>query len=127
LLDSDYFADDAANTPKEFWCHFQTNKELLKIVFGVQEYDDYFMCKKDCTSFLKKKDCIGLWGFSLVQKCMAALRYIAYGAPCDTNEALCDTNEDYLRMAESTCFETMGRFLPGSCGSVWKRLFVSPK
>jgi hypothetical protein len=52
------------------------------------------MCKPDCT---------GLYGFSLVQKCTAALRCIAYGAPCDTNE-------DCLCMAESTCFKTVGRF-----------------
>jgi hypothetical protein len=36
LLDSDYFADDAANTPKEFRCCFRKNKELfMKIVLGV--------------------------------------------------------------------------------------------
>jgi hypothetical protein len=59
FLDSDYFADDAENTPKKFPCRFQMNKELfMKIVFGVREYDHYFMCKPDCT---------GLWGFSSVQ------------------------------------------------------------
>jgi hypothetical protein len=95
LLDYDYFAEDAANTPEEFRCHFRMNKKtFMKIMFGVQEYDDYFMCKPDCT---------GLHGFSSVQKCMAALWCIAYGAPCDTNK-------DYLRMAESMCFETVGRF-----------------
>jgi hypothetical protein len=50
LLDSDYFAKDAANTPKEFRHHFLMNKEtFMKIVFGVREYDAYFMCKPDCT------------------------------------------------------------------------------
>jgi hypothetical protein len=34
---------------------------------------------------------------------MAALRCIEYGASCDTNE-------DYLHMAKSTCFETVVRF-----------------
>jgi hypothetical protein len=66
----------------------------MKIMFGVREYDDYFVYKPEC---------MGLYEFSLVQKCTAALRCIAYGAPCDTNE-------DYLRVAESTCFETVGRF-----------------
>jgi hypothetical protein len=28
LLDSDYFADDATNTPKEFQHHFWMNKEF---------------------------------------------------------------------------------------------------
>jgi hypothetical protein len=41
LLDSDYFADDATNTPKEFRRCFRINKEMfVKIVFGVREYDD---------------------------------------------------------------------------------------
>jgi hypothetical protein len=96
FLDSDYFADDATNTPKEFRHRFQMNKEtFMSTMSGVREFDDYFMCKPDCTR---------LYGFSSVQKCTAALRCIAYGAPCDTNE-------DYLRMAESTCFETMTEFV----------------
>jgi hypothetical protein len=41
LLHSDYFADDATNTPKEFWWRFRMNKDLfMKIVQGVREYDD---------------------------------------------------------------------------------------
>ncbi|XP_071681178.1 uncharacterized protein [Lolium perenne] len=66
------------------------NKELyLKIVYGVREYDDYFMAKQDCT---------GLWGFTSIQKCTAAMRCLAYGAPPDTAN-------DYLRMTESTSNE----------------------
>jgi hypothetical protein len=57
------------------------NKDLfMKIVQGVREYDDYFKYKKNCTE---------KWGFTLVQKCTAALRCIAYGA-------LSDTAVDYL-------------------------------
>jgi hypothetical protein len=71
------------------------NKDLfLKIVHGVREYDTYFMAKKDCT---------GLWGFTSIQKCTAAMRCLAYGAPPDTAN-------DYLRMAESTCTESLYRF-----------------
>jgi hypothetical protein len=85
LLYSDYFADNAINTPKEFRRHFRMNKELfMKIVQGVREYDDYFKYKKDYTR---------KWGFTSVQKCTVALRCIAYGAPPDTTV-------DYLRMAE---------------------------
>jgi hypothetical protein len=72
LLHSDYFADDAINTPKEFHWRFRMNKELfMTIVQGVREYDDYFKYKKDCTR---------KWGFTSVQKCTAALWCIAYGA-----------------------------------------------
>ena len=52
------------------------------------------MCKKDCT---------GKWGFSSVQKCTVALRCIAYGAPPDTQD-------DYLRMSETTATESVLRF-----------------
>jgi hypothetical protein len=45
LLYSDYFAEDATNTPKEFRRCVRMNKEIfMKIVFGVREYgvfDDF--------------------------------------------------------------------------------------
>ncbi|KAK1620172.1 hypothetical protein QYE76_025689 [Lolium multiflorum] len=76
LLDADYFNKDATHSPKEFRRRFRMKKELfLKIVHGVREYDKYFMSKKYCT---------GLWGFTLIQKCTAAMRCLAYGAPPDT-------------------------------------------
>jgi hypothetical protein len=41
LLHSDYFADDAINTSKEFCWRFRMNKDLfMKIVQGVKDYDD---------------------------------------------------------------------------------------
>jgi hypothetical protein len=50
MLYSDYFADNAINTPNEFHLRFRMNKDLfMKIVQGVREYDDYFKYKKDCT------------------------------------------------------------------------------
>jgi hypothetical protein len=67
LLHSDYFADKATHTPKDFRHQFRMNKELfMKIV--------YFMCKKDC---------IGLSGFSSVQNCTADMRCLAHRAPPD--------------------------------------------
>ncbi|XP_051190706.1 uncharacterized protein [Lolium perenne] len=95
LLDADNFNDDATHSLKEFRRRFRMNKELfLKIVHGIKEYDKYFMSKKDCT---------GLCGFTSIQKCTAAMRRLAYGAPRDRAN-------DYLRMAESTCTETIYRF-----------------
>jgi hypothetical protein len=95
LLYSDYFADNAINTPKEFHRRFRMNKKLfMKIVQGVREYDDYFKYKKDCTE---------KWGFTSVQKCTTALRCIAYGAPPDTSV-------DYLRMAQSTSTDGVFKF-----------------
>jgi hypothetical protein len=50
ILELEYFADNALHTPLEFQRRFRMNKDLfIKIVVGVQEYDDYFQCKKDCT------------------------------------------------------------------------------
>jgi hypothetical protein len=79
----------------EFRRRFMMNKKLfMKIVQGVIEYDDYFKYKKDCTR---------KWGFTSVQKCTAALRCIAYGAPPDISV-------DYLRMAESISTDGVFKF-----------------
>jgi hypothetical protein len=95
LLYSDYFANNAINTPKEFRLRFRMKKDLfMKIVQGVREYDNYFKYKKDCT---------GKWGFTSVRKCTAALRCIAYGSPPNTSV-------DYLRMAESTSTDGVFKF-----------------
>jgi hypothetical protein len=97
LLHSDYFADDASNTPKEFRWRFRMSKDLfMKIMQGVREYDDYFKYKKDCT---------GKWGFTSVKKCTAALWCIAYGA-------LLDSTVDYLRMSETTSTDSVFKFCP---------------
>jgi hypothetical protein len=42
-------------------------------------------------------------GFFSLQKCTAALRMLAYGAPGDAQD-------DYIRMPESTAMECMSRF-----------------
>jgi hypothetical protein len=95
LLHSNYFSDDAINTPKKFRRHFRMNKDLfMKIVQGMRECGDYFKYKQDC---------IRKWGFMSVQKCTAALRCIAYGA-------LPDTAVDYLRMTESTSTYSVFKF-----------------
>jgi hypothetical protein len=50
LLECDYFADDATHSSKEFRRRFRMNKDMfMKILFGVRDYDDYYMSKQDCT------------------------------------------------------------------------------
>jgi hypothetical protein len=71
-----------------------SGKLFLDIVYVVWRFDNYFICKKDCTEMV---------GFSSLQKCTAALRMLAYGAPGDSQD-------DYIRMAESTAMECMSRF-----------------
>jgi hypothetical protein len=59
-----------------------SQKIFLNIVYAVRRFDNYFICKKDCT---------------------AALWMLAYGAPGDSQD-------DYIRMAESAAMECMSRF-----------------
>nr|XP_051190903.1 uncharacterized protein LOC127304246 [Lolium perenne] len=52
LLDVDYFVDDVSHSPKEFRRRIRINKDMfMKIVFGVREYEDYFMIKQYCTRY----------------------------------------------------------------------------
>ena len=95
MLYRDYFADDPVHDELTFRRQFRMNKGLfMRIVIAVREFDDYFIAKKDA---------VGLHGFSSIQKCTAAMRLLAYGAPADTSD-------DYLRMAESTAIEAMYKF-----------------
>jgi hypothetical protein len=50
-----------------------------------------------------KYDCTGKIGISYYQKCFVAIRQVAYGVPGDLID-------DYMRMSESTCHESMYRF-----------------
>ena len=61
---------------------------------GVVNYDDYFECKKDA---------IGKIGFSSYQKCIAAIRMLAYGV-------LGDLIDEYVRMSESTWLQSLYKF-----------------
>jgi hypothetical protein len=88
LLYSDYFADNAINTPKEFRRRFRMNKDLfMKIVQGVREYDDYFKYKKDCTR---------KWGFTLFRNARPP-----YGALC----------MELRRILQWTMYERLSRHL----------------
>jgi hypothetical protein len=95
ILYIDYFTDDPLHDEVVFWPHFRMSRKLfLDIVYVVRRFDNYFICKKDCT---------GMVGFFSLQKCSAALRILAYGAPGDSQD-------DYIRMAESTAMEYIYRF-----------------
>jgi hypothetical protein len=51
-------------------------KLFMKIVFAVNEFDANFVCKQNC---------VGTIGFSLIKKCTAYLKMLAYGAHADTH------------------------------------------
>jgi hypothetical protein len=90
ILYANYFADNPLHGEAIFRHRFRMSQKLfLKIVYALRDYDSYFRCKLDCT---------GMAGFSTLQKCMVAMRMLAYGAPGDSTD-------DYLRMVESTAFD----------------------
>jgi hypothetical protein len=95
LLDSYYFAENVSNTAKKIWCHLRMNNEMcMQLVFGVEEYDDNFMCKKGCT---------GLWGVLIDLEMHGCPAVYSYGAPLNTAN-------DYLRMSKTTCFDSIYKF-----------------
>ncbi|XP_020151787.1 uncharacterized protein [Aegilops tauschii subsp. strangulata] len=95
LLYADYFADARLHGEKVFRrCCRMSRKLFLRIVNSIHEFDSYFKCKKDC---------IGTLGFTSLQKCMTAMRMLAYGAPGDSSK-------DYRRMAESTTIDCLYKF-----------------
>ena len=95
ILYSDYFADDPTQDEKVFRRRFRMNRKLfLQIMHAIREFDTYFKLKKDCT---------GTLGFTSIQKCTMAMRLLAYGAPADSQD-------DYLRMSESTALECLNYF-----------------
>jgi hypothetical protein len=80
ILYTDYFVDDPLHGKVVFWCRFRMSQKLfLDIAYVVWHFDNYFICKKDCT---------GRVGFSSLQKCTATLRMLAYGAPGDFTRRL---------------------------------------
>jgi hypothetical protein len=95
-----YFADDPLHSVVVFWHRFRMSQKLsLDIVYAVRRFDNYFICKKDCT---------GMVGFSSLQKCTAALRMLAYGAPGNSKD-------DYKRMAKCMAMECIYRFCRLRC------------
>ena len=70
---------------------------------GVVGYDDYFECKEDA---------VGKIGFSSYQKCTAAIRMLACIVPGDLID-------EYVRMSESTCLDSLYKFCLGCYCCVW--------
>jgi hypothetical protein len=80
---------------QRFWCRYGMSRKLfLTTLNGVRAHDSYFTARPDAT---------GKLGFTSCQKCSAAIRMLAYGVACDLID-------EYLRMSESTCLESMYKF-----------------
>ncbi|KAK1653631.1 hypothetical protein QYE76_071436 [Lolium multiflorum] len=110
MLHNDYFADGATHADN-FRRRYRMSKGLfMNILHGVREFDPYFKLKADA---------VGVLGFSSIQKCTAAMRMLAYGAPADTQD-------DYLRMSESTAIECMYKFCRAVVGKFGKYYLRGP-
>ena len=95
-LYKDYFhPSDPTYKEKTFRPRFWMSSGMFKrIREGVAVYDDYFIAKPDAC---------GKLGFTSYQKCSAAIRMLAYGVTGDIVD-------EYIRMGESTCLESMLSF-----------------
>ena len=72
------------------------SRELfLRIMNAVEAHDDYFVQKRDAANVL---------GLSCFQKITAAMRMITYGVPADATD-------EYIRIGESSAFESLRRFV----------------
>jgi hypothetical protein len=74
--------------------------DYFSVLHGVRKFDPYLMLKHDV---------VGMAGFSSIQKCIAAMRMLAYGASVDAQE-------NYLRIRESTAVECMYKFYQAVVG-----------
>nr|XP_019535679.2 uncharacterized protein LOC109407121 [Aedes albopictus] len=86
-LIADYFADNPTYSSAQFRRRFRMSRELFRrIVMDVETANIYFVQRADAT---------GKRGLIALQKCTAAMRQLAYGAPADAVD-------EYLRLSEST-------------------------
>jgi hypothetical protein len=70
---------------------------FLRIVEALGNHDEYFQTRVNAVRQV---------GLSLLQKCTAALRMLAYGVPADSVD-------DYVRIGEITAVECLEKFVTG--------------
>ncbi|XP_052621102.1 uncharacterized protein LOC128126941 [Lactuca sativa] len=95
LLVRDYFADNCLYNDDSFKRRFRLNKAIfLRISNALESRYDFFK---------QKPDARGRMGFSSIQKCAAALRYLGYGIAFDASD-------EYLKISERTAVECVDWF-----------------
>ena len=95
-LYQDYFLETPTFEPIKFQQRHRMRKELfVHIMDFIAKFDPWFV---------QKPDALGRMGLSTLQKCIVAIRMVAYKLPADA----CD---DYCRLGESTASECMKRFV----------------
>ena len=95
---NDYFSEEATFSTHLFRRRFRMSKELfMRIVHALSENVPFFRQRREAT---------GRLGLSPLQKCMAAVRLLAYGSGADTVD-------EYLRLGESTTLSCLHHFTEG--------------
>jgi hypothetical protein len=95
-LVKDYFDENPKFNAMKFLQRYRMKRELfLQLVDAVCSYYPWFV---------QGRDALGRLGLSSLQKCIAALRMLAYFVPAD----VCD---EYCRLGESTTLVAMKRWV----------------
>ena len=96
LLYRDYFSERPTFGAVKFRRCFKMRRDLfVRIMDGVSSYGPWF---------LQKRNALGRLDVSTLQKCVAAMRMLAYGVAADAYD-------DYFRLGESTVSECMKMFV----------------
>ena len=97
LMD-DYFSENPVYNSTIFCRRFRMRRPLfLRIVDVLGEWSPFFTLRYDA---------LNRPGLSLIQKCTAAIRQLAYGSPTDQLD-------EYIKIGESTALECLKRFVEG--------------
>ena len=97
-LVEDYFAVKPLYPESMFRTRFRMNRRLfLRIVNSLGQWSPYFTYRTDCA---------GRVGLSPLQKCIAAMRMLAYGTPADALD-------EYLKIGKCTALECLDKFARG--------------
>ncbi|XP_062085722.1 uncharacterized protein LOC133791827 [Humulus lupulus] len=97
-LFDDYFSDEPVYTEYQFRRRFRMCRHVfLRIVQALENHSEYFHTRFDA---------VGRRGLSPLQKCTAAMRMLAYGAPADYVD-------EYVRIGETTAIECLVNFVRG--------------
>ncbi|XP_062098508.1 uncharacterized protein LOC133804360 [Humulus lupulus] len=97
-LFDDYFSDEPVYTEYQFRRRFRMRRHVfLRIVQALENHSEYFHTRFDA---------VGRRGLSPLQKCTAAMRMLAYGAPADYVD-------EYVRIGETTAIECLVNFVRG--------------
>jgi hypothetical protein len=76
-------------------CRYRMRRPVfIRLMESVTAQDDWFVCREDCTRKM---------GLSPLQKCLAAIRILAYGLPADAVD-------EYVRISESSATVALNKF-----------------